>query len=298
MSKELKENSMRSNIWKGALSFGLLNIPVRLMKAEEEKTLHFSMLDEKDLSPIRYKKINAKTGKEVPYNRIVKGYEFKKNQYVVMNDKDFKVANVEATGTIDIENFVEQKDIDLMFLERPYYLVPEKNGEKGYFLLSEAMKKSKKVAIAKIVMRTKQHLVMIMVRGDYLVLEMMRFAHEVIEADKVDYFKYFKKVKFNPKEMSMAVDLVDGMTEKWMPEQYKDTYYTDLKKIIDKKIKGGKGKVIDYEVPEPIKASNVLDLMPLLKQSLESKKSSKKVSSKISAKVSKSIKKPAHKKRA
>ncbi|MBC7537297.1 MAG: Ku protein [Bacteriovorax sp.] len=289
---------MRSNIWKGALSFGLLNIPVRLMKAEEEKTLHFSMLDEKDLSPIRYKKINAKTGKEVPYNRIVKGYEFKKNQYVVMNDKDFKVANVEATGTIDIENFVEQKDIDLMFLERPYYLVPEKNGEKGYFLLSEAMKKSKKVAIAKIVMRTKQHLVMIMVRGDYLVLEMMRFAHEVIEADKVDYFKDFKKVKFNPKEMSMAVDLVDGMTEKWMPEQYKDTYYTDLKKIIDKKIKGGKGKVIDYEVPEPIKASNVLDLMPLLKQSLESKKSSKKVSSKISAKVSKSIKKPAHKKRA
>lgn len=269
---------MRSNIWKGALSFGLINIPVKLMKAEEEKALHFSMLDEKDLAPIRYKKINAKTEKEVPYKRIVKGYEYEKNKYVVMTDKDFKAANVEATGTIDIESFVNQEEIDLMFLERPYYLVPEKHGEKGYFLLLKAMQKSKKVAIAKIVLRTKQHLVMIMVEGDYLVLEMMRFAHEVLGVDEIDYFNTLKKVKFNPKEMTMAVDLIEGMTEKWKPEQYKDTYYTDLKKIIDKKIKGGKGKVIDYEMPEEIKATNVLDLMPLLKQSLEKKKDNKKTS--------------------
>ncbi|MDD4972777.1 MAG: Ku protein [Bacteriovorax sp.] len=267
---------MRSNIWKGALSFGLLNIPVRLMLASEEKALHFSLLDEKDLAPIRYKKINAKTGKEVPYNRITKGYEYKKNQYVVMTDKDFKEANVEATGTIDIENFVELKDIDLMFLERPYYLVPEKNGEKGYFLLSEAMKKSKKVAIAKIVIRAKQHLVMIMVRGNYLVLEIMRFAHEVLEADEVDYFSTLKKAKFSSKEMSMAQALIESMTSIWKPEQYKDTYYTDLKKIINKKIKGGKGKVIEYQMPEPARASNVLDLMPLLKQSLEKEKNYKK----------------------
>lgn len=270
------EYIMRSNIWKGALSFGLLNIPVRLMLASEEKALHFSLLDEKDLAPIRYKKINAKTGKEVPYNRITKGYEYKKNQYVVMTDKDFKEANVEATGTIDIENFVELKDIDLMFLERPYYLVPEKNGEKGYFLLSEAMKKSKKVAIAKIVIRAKQHLVMIMVRGNYLVLEIMRFAHEVLEADEVDYFSTLKKAKFSSKEMSMAQALIESMTSIWKPEQYKDTYYTDLKKIINKKIKGGKGKVIEYQMPEPARASNVLDLMPLLKQSLEKEKNYKK----------------------
>jgi DNA end-binding protein Ku len=268
---------MRSNIWKGALSFGLLNIPVRLMLASEDHELHFSLLDEKDLSPIRYKKINAKTGKDVPYNRIVKGYEYKKNQYVVMTEKDFKSANIEATGTIDIENFVELKEIDLLFLERPYYLVPEKNGEKGYFLLSEAMKKSKKVAIAKIVIRTKQHLVMIMVRGNYLVLELMRFAHEVLEADEVDYFSDMKKIKFSSKEMNMAKALIDGMTTTWKPGQYKDTYYTDLQKIINKKIKGGKGKVIDYKIPEVARPSNVLDLLPLLKQSLGKGKNNRKI---------------------
>lgn len=264
---------MRSNIWKGVLSFGLLNVPVRLMKAEEEQELHFSMLDGKDLAPIHYKKINAKTGKEVPYNRIVKGYEYKKNEYVVMTEGDFKAANVEATDTIDIENFVEQKDVDLMFLEKPYYLVPEKNGEKGYFLLVEAMKKREKVAIAKIVLRTKQHLAMIMVRGNYLVLEMMRFAHEVLEANEVNYFATFKKIKFTPKELKMAETLIEEMTDKWKPQQYKDTYYNDIKKIIDKKVKGGKGKVIkDIELRETVKASNVLDLMPLLKASLEKKK--------------------------
>jgi DNA end-binding protein Ku len=271
---------MRSNIWKGALSFGLLNIPVKLMKAEEEKALHFSMLDGDNLAPIHYKKINAKTGKEVPYKRIVKGYEFKKNQFVVMKDLDFKAANVEATGTIDIENFVELDAIDLMFLERPYYLVPEKNGEKGYFLLSEAMKKSKKVAIAKIVLRTKQHLAMIMVRENYLVLELMRFAHEVLSPKEVEYFKIPRKIKFAPKEMSMAVDLIEGMTEKWKPEQYKDTYYTDLKKIIARKIKGGKKAIIDYELPVVEKSSNVLDLLPLLKKSLANKKTHKKASPK------------------
>lgn len=264
---------MRSNIWKGALSFGLLNIPVTLMKAQQEETLHFSMLDEKDLAPIHYKKINAKTGKEVPYNRIVKGYEYKKKEYVVMSDSDFKAANIEATGTIDIENFVDQNEIDLMFLEKPYYLVPEKNGVKGYFLLCEAMKKSNKVAIAKIVMKTKQHLVMIMVRENYLVLEIMRFAHEVLEANEVDYFDSLKKIKFTPKELAMAENLIEGMTEKWKPEQYKDTYFNDLKKIIDKKIKGGRGKLIeDYHLPERVFDSNVIDLMPLLKQSLERKK--------------------------
>ena len=262
---------MRSNIWKGAISFGLLNIPVNLMKAEEEKNLHFSMLDKNDLHPIKYKKTNAKTGKEVPWNRIVKGYEFKKGEFVIMEDKDFKAANVEATGTIDIENFVDLADVDPMFLEKPYYLVPEKNGTKGYFLLVEAMKKSKKVAIGKIVMRSKQHLALIMARGDYLVLELLRFAHEVLEVDEVDYFSTIKKVKFTPKELKMAQDLIEGMTEAWKPDLYKDTYQTDLKKIIQRKVKAGKGKEIEYDMPEPEKLSNVVDLMPLLKKSLESR---------------------------
>ena len=162
---------MRSNIWKGALSFGLLNIPVRLAKAEEERNLHFSMLDGKDLTPIKYKKINAITGKEVVFDRIVKGYEYKKNEFVIMTDTDFKAANVDATGTIDIESFVAQDQVDPIYFEKPYYLVPEKNAEKEYFLLCEAMKKSQKVAIAKIVITTKQHLAMIIARGDHLMLE-------------------------------------------------------------------------------------------------------------------------------
>jgi DNA end-binding protein Ku len=196
-----------------------------------------------------------------------------------MDEKDFKAANVEATGTIDIESFVEKDEVDFMFLEKPYYLVPEKNGEKGYFLLCEAMKKSKKAAIGKIVLRSKQHLALIVVRGDCLILEMMRFSHEVLDVDDVDYFETLKKVKFAPKEMTMAVDLIEGMTEKWKPQQFKDTYFDDLQKIIDKKIKAGKGKTIEYEKAEPIKTtSNVIDLMPLLRKSLESKKLAKKSS--------------------
>lgn len=283
---------MRSSIWKGALSFGLLNIPVNLMKAEQDHSISFSMLDEEDLSPIKYKKVNAKTGKEVPFKRIVKGFEYKKNEYVIMEAKDFKAANIEATGTIDIENFVELDEIDPMFLEKPYYLVPDKNGIKGYYLLCDAMKKSKKVAVGKIVIRTKQHLAMIMARDNYLILEMMRFSHEVLAADEVNYFSDIKKIKFNDKEMKMAIQLIEGMTQEWDPDQYKDTYYDDLKNIIDKKIKAGKGQSIDYDfkVPSVLSTSNVLDLMPLLKKSLEAKrqsksggKSSKKVAKKASA---------------
>lgn len=283
---------MRGNIWKGALSFGLLNIPVKLMKAEEEKAHSFSMLDGEDLSPIKYKKINAKTGEEVPYSQIVKGYEYKKNEYIVMTDKDFKAANVEATGAIDLESFVDLDDVDLMYLEKPYYLVPDKNGEKGYFLLAEAMKKAKKAAIGKIVLRSKQHLALVMVRGDYLVLDMMRFAHEVLDADEVNYFEGVKHPKFSAKEMDMAVDLIENMTDKWKPEQFKDTYYDDLEKIIHKKIKAGKGKTIEYEEPKKLETtSNVIDLMPLLRKSLEEKAggtkkkaSAKKESSKKTAK--------------
>lgn len=280
---------MAGNIWKGALSFGLLNIPVKLMKAEEEKAHSFSMLDEKDLSPIKYKKINAKTGEEVPYPQIVKGYEFKKNEYIVMTDKDFKAANVEATGTIDIESFVDLEEVDPMFLEKPYYLVPDKNGEKGYFLLADAMKRANKAAIGKIVLRSKQHLALVIVRGDYLVLDMMRFAHEVLDADEVNYFEGIKRVKFTPKEMDMAVDLIENMTDEWKPEKFKDTYYDDLEKIIHKKIKAGKGKTIEYEEPRKVETtSNVIDLMPLLRKSLEQKATPKKKTvKKAKAKTSK-----------
>ncbi len=268
---------MAGSIWKGSISFGLLNIPVSLQKANEGQDLSFSMLDEKDLSPIKYKKVSAKDGKEVPWARIVKGYEYQKGQYVILSKDDLKAANPKATQTIDIEDFVDFADIDLMFLEKPYYLVPQKPGIKGYFLLVEALKKSKKVAIAKIVIRTKMHLAMIMAKDDYLVLELLRFGHELLDVDEVDYLSDIVKPKFTSKEIKMAEELIDGMSAKWNPEQYKDTYNDDVMKVIKLKIKAGQGQEIEWDLPkeETIKGGKVIDLMPLLKKSLEQKRNEK-----------------------
>lgn len=288
---------MAGSIWKGSISFGLLNIPVSLQKAQEGHDLSFSMLDEKDLSPIKYKKVNGKTGHEVPWPRIVKGYEYESGQYVIMNKDDFKAANPKATQTIDIEDFVSFDEIDLMFFEKPYYLVPQKNGVKGYFLLCEALKKTNKVAIAKIVIRTKMHLACIMAKGDYLILEMLRFAHEVLEVDEVDYLKGTEKPKVSAKEIKMAEELIDGMTGKWKPEQYKDTYNDDIMKIINLKVKAGEGHEIDYgELPKEEKGNTgkVVDLMPLLRKSLEERKKVKTANGNASKK--KTAKKTARKK--
>jgi DNA end-binding protein Ku len=266
---------MAGSIWKGSISFGLLNIPVTLQKAQEGQDLSFSMLDEKDLSPIKYKKVNAKDGQEVPWERIVKGYQYEKGQYVLMSKEDFKAANPKATQTIDIQDFVNFEEIDLMYLEKPYYLVPQKSGEKGYFLLVEALKKTKRVAIAKIIIRTKEHLAMIMAKDDYLVLELLRFAHEVLDVEEVNYLGNIERPRFSAKEIKMAEELVEGMSTQWDPQQYKDTYTDDLMKIIDKKIKAGQGQEVDWEIPQddvPGNTGKVVDLMPLLKKSLEEKR--------------------------
>lgn len=272
---------MAGSIWKGSISFGLLNIPVSLQKAQEGHDLSFSMLDEKDLSPIKYKKVSAKDGKEVPWERIVKGYQYEKGQYVVMTKDDLKAANPKATQTIDIEDFVDFADIDLMFLEKPYYLVPQKSGIKGYFLLVEALKKTKKVAISKIIIRTKMHLAMVMTKGDYLVLELLRFGHEVLDVNEVEYLSDISKPKFTPKEIKMAEELIKGMSAKWDPDQYKDTYNDDVMKIIKMKIKAGEGEEIEWDLPKEKSghSGKVVDLMPLLKKSLEQKRKASKPSS-------------------
>jgi len=268
---------MAGSIWKGSISFGLLNIPVTLQKAQEEDDISFKMLDEKDMSPIKYKKVNAKDGQEVPWERIVKGYEYEKGQFVIITKEDLKAANPRASQTIDIEDFVEFDEIDLMFLEKPYYLVPQKSGLKGYFLLVEALKKTNKVAISKIVIRTKQHLAMIMAKDDYLILELMRFGHEVLHIDEVDYLGSIEKPKFSPKEVKMAEELIEGMTAKWNPEQYKDTYAEEVMGMIQTKVEAGEGQEIDWGLPkeEQGNTSKVVDLMPLLKKSLEERKKTK-----------------------
>lgn len=272
---------MAPSIWKGSISFGLLNIPVSLQKAEEGHDLSFSMLDEKDLSPIKYKKVSAKDGKEVPWARIVKGFEYEKGQYVILSKDDLKAANPKATQTIDIEDFVEQAEIDLMYLEKPYYLVPQKAGIKGYFLLVEALKKTKKVAISKIIIRTKMHLAMILAKDDFLILELLRFGHEVLDVDEVEYLSDIAKPKFSPKEINMAQELIDGMTAKWNPDQYKDTYNDDVMKIINMKIKAGEGEEIQWELPKEERGNTgkVVDLMPLLQRSLEERRKVKSIRS-------------------
>jgi DNA end-binding protein Ku len=278
---------MARGIWNGAISFGLINIPVSLFSAKEEARLSFNLLDRRDHSPIGYKQYNKLTGKNVERKNIVKGYEFEPEQYVILEDEDFIKANPKATKTIDIEDFVSLEDLDIMLFDRPYYLVPNKNGEKGYVLLREVLKEKQRAAIAKFVLRNRQHLVAVFPKEDYLILEVLRFSKEIEEVHEADYLKDadLDRVKISAKERSMAKALVEEMTTKWKPDQYEDTYQRDLLKYIERKIKSGdtaQGVEIDDEIE--VTNTNLLDLMPLLKQSLKAKGSSKTATTKTTKK--------------
>lgn len=269
-----KAEGHERGLWKGAISFGLVNIGVRLVSAKEQPDLHFTMLDPSNLSPVGYKYYNKTTGDEVSRSQTVKAYEHKDGSYVIMTDADFKRANPKATQTIDIENFVQLEEIDPVFFEKAYYLLPAKGGEKGYKLLCEALKKSGKVAIAKIVLHTKQHLAAVIARGDFLLLELLHFAHDVKELNELDTMKNELPVsKTIGKEIEMAEKLIEDMTSRWNPEAYEDTYREDIMKMVKAKVKAGKATEIseDFEEKEDAQASKVLDLMPLLRQSLEGK---------------------------
>lgn len=275
---------MARGIWSGAISFGLINIPVSIMSAKGTEKISFRMLDKTDFAPIGYRQINKATGKEVDRKNIVKAYEYDANQFVVLNEKDFEKANPRATQTIDIEDFVELEEVDPLLYERPYYLVPGKNGEKGYMLLKKTLEKSGKAAIARFVMRKKQYLAAIFPRGEYLILEVLRFAHEVKEVEEASYLEDFdlSHVKISEREVKMAMQLVEGMTNKWDPRRYKDTYTDDLMKRIEQKAKGG-----DIETSPEIEAprttnTNVVDLTALLAKSLRTKTSEQRGSKKVS----------------
>lgn len=279
---------MARGIWSGAISFGLLNIPVAVMSAKEEERLSFRMLDKRNNAPIGYKQYNKVTGKEVDRKDIEKAYEYGKDKFVLITEEDFLKANPKATKTIDIEDFVSLAEVDVLLFEKPYYLVPGKNGEKGYVLLRKILEDTKKVAVAKFVLRSKQHLVAIMARGDYLILEMLRFSHEIQEIHEADFLDDYdlKKVKVSPRELKAAKTLVDEMTAKWKPDQYKDTYQDELLKYIKKKIKSGDVEE-SAEVAEEVKDTNtnVIDLLPFLQKGLRARASHKKT-----------IKKAVHKK--
>lgn len=265
---------MARGIWSGAISFGLINIPVQLMSAKQEEKISFRMLDKRDYAPIGYKQINKATGKEVERKDIIKAYEYSRDRYVVITEDDFKKANPKATQTIDIEDFVDLEDVDPLLFETPYYLVPGKNGEKGYVLLRKTLERTKKAAVCQFVLRKKQHLAVILARGDYLVLEILRFAHEIKEIKEARFLDEYdlEKVRITERELKMAEQLVDGMTGKWNPGQYKDTYQDDLMSLIEKKVKGGHVETPPEMEIEEITNTNAEDLTALLQKSLRGKR--------------------------
>lgn len=250
-------------IWKGSISFSLINIPIALYPATRREELKFRLLRSSDLSPVNYKRVAEADGKEVPWEQIVKGYEYEKGKFVVLKDEDFKRADIEATQSVEILDFVELEEIDPIFFDRPYYLEPEKRGEKAYGLLREALKQSGKVGIAKVVIKTRQHLASVKPEKNLLVLELMHFAEEIIDTTEL---KIPSDPRIGAKELAMAKDLIDKMSGQWDPEKYQDEYRHALLDIINKKVESG-GK----EVPArgtAKKPTNVVDLVSVLQESL------------------------------
>ncbi len=267
---DTSEDSMSRVIWKGAISFGLVNIPVAVKPASRSQALDLDLLDKRDMAPVGYQKINKHTGKPIDREHIVKGYAYEKDEYVVLSDEDFRQANVEATQTVDIVGFVDAASIPPYYFETPYYLEPDKRGERGYALLHETMRKTGRAALALVVLRNRQHLAALLVVGKVLVLNTMRFADEVlpVEALKVPGGK---KHAASAREVQMATKLVEDMSEDWKPEQYHDTYREDLLARIHAKIKAGKTHLLTpatEEAPAARKGAKVIDMMALLKQSI------------------------------
>jgi len=232
------------------------------------------MLDKRTMSPVGFKRYNKETGKDVAWDNIVKGYEYQKGKYVVLTDQDFRRANIGATQTIDIVKFVEASEITPIYFETPYYLAPQKGGEKGYALLRDILIETRKVAIANIVIRTRQQVAALMPVGDVLVMNTLRYANEVRSAKNLEVpSRNRRSVHITEKEREMGNRLVEGMSGKWNPKEFHDTYHEDLMALIDKRIKAGKTETIDESEPVAKKRSEgrVIDLMALLKKSVKSK---------------------------
>ena len=264
---------MPRGLWKGAISFGLVNVPVELFSAEKRSTeLDLTLLDKRDLAPVGYKRYNKSTGKDVAWADVVKGYEYQDDRYVVLSDEDFRRANVEASKTVEILAFVDAKEIPAPFFETPYYLAPGKRGEKAYVLLRETLKKAGKAGIASVVIRTRQYLAALFPQDEVLLLNTLRYADELRDVKDLD-LPDMKKIRLSAKELDLALRLVRDMEDGWKPEKYKDTYREDLLARVEQKVKAGQTE----EITQPEKegreraGAEVIDLMALLKKSVEKK---------------------------
>lgn len=258
---------MRS-IWSGTLSFGLINIPIRLYSGTDEHPFNFDMLHKTDLSPIRFARICKTEEKEVPYKDIVKGYEYQKGEYLVIEDEDFKKVISQKTDTIEIVSFAHEDEIDPIYFEKPYFLEPGKGADKSYALLRETLRKSKKVGVVKFVLRNRAHIGIIKPYQDAIILDQMRYATEVRQLEGL---KLPSEKTISKKELDMALKLVEQLTDKFNPNAYEDTYAKDMQAVIDAKLKGAK----PLKKAPPPKESKVHDIMSLLKASLEEGKPAK-----------------------
>jgi DNA end-binding protein Ku len=256
-----------ASIWTGAIAFGLVNIPVRVEPAVRSHDLSFRLLAPKgkdDYCPVKYERVCKEDGKEVPWDDIVKGFEYEKERFVVLADADFEKAALATNKTFEIQDFAPEAEVDPRYFEKPYYLVPQKGGERAYALLRDAMKNTATLGIGTITLRQKQYLASIKAIGDAIVLDLMRFADEVLDADE---FR-FPAANYRPQELKMAEQLIGSLTEEFEPDKYKDEYRANLEKIIAAKMKGKKVTLKEAAEPE---MTGVIDLMDRLKESLEGK---------------------------
>lgn len=258
-------------IWKGAISFGLVNIPIALFPATRHEEIKFRLLRASDLSPVNYKRVAEADGKEVPWEEIVKGYEYEPGRFVILKEEDFSRIDIEATRTVDITDFVPLEQVDPMYFSKPYYMEPTKGGEKAYVLLRNALAKSDRIGIAKVVIKTREYLAAVKTEKNGLVLELMHFAAELVDASEL---KIPENLKISVKEMEMASALINGMSGEWQPGKYKDDYHEALEKLIDEKVEHG------GELPGKPKPTShprgVIDLVAVLQESLKKTQSATK----------------------
>jgi DNA end-binding protein Ku len=273
-------------IWKGRISFGLVSVPVTLQTAEQKNDVHLQLIDSRNAAPVRYRRVNQVTGEEVPWDKIVKGYEYNDHNYVLLSDKELEQVAAEMTRTVDIEEFVDLTEIAPVYFERPYYLVPDKGGEKGYILLRDAMAKTGKVGIAKVVIHTRQYLAAMLPQGDVVVLNLLRFHEEIRPVADLDIpSEEEAQHQIRPQEMELALQLINGMSAAWNPSAFRDDYRGALLGMIQKKIDAGQFQPSAAAAPVRGEASGtpVINLMDALKRSIAKSQAAQPAASKSPA---------------
>lgn len=266
---------MARSIWKGAISFGLVHVPVALVSATSSENIDFDWLDNRTMDPVGYKRVNKATGKEVSKENIVKGIQYEKGKYILLSEEEIKSAHPKSTQTIDIFSFVENTDIPLAHIDTPYFLAPEKRGEKVYALLRESLAETGTVGLASIIIHTKQHLAAVMPIGSALVVILLRWPNEVRSEQSLELTSATTNAELSKAEKDMAKRLIQDMKGKWSPAEYKDTFQEKIMALVDKKVSEGQVEDVETDAGDaPRKSADIIDLTELLKRSLGGNKKS------------------------